>query len=115
MRSAGRHEDHHTLTGPGQQDPVGVFLILSAFFFLDPLPSTAFETEMFPAPFTKPEISVSGYQSPIQFQALHVKPTGHIFQVIGRTHIIPVIQKPQHRIYLITQIDRVGLKPFRVG
>src|SRR5438094_4998828 len=63
------------------------------------------------------EIPVPGHTRPIQFQALHLKLRGGIFEIVARTRILLAVEKPMHRINVHANINRMRFETlcFRGG
>src|SRR6266404_5111591 len=95
---APRHDYHHALPSPGQENPVGVLEISLPLVCADVLPSVAAKGPMPPAFRCEAEVSIPHNTGPIHLQSLDMKLGSDVLEVVGRADIILLVEEPVHGI-----------------
>ena len=78
-RVASGNENHHALTGTGEEDAVRITKILLAVKFMYCCPLAASEGTVLPAAFGETEVSIPSDTDPVELEPLNLELRGGIF------------------------------------
>src|SRR5437870_4528952 len=83
---------------PHQQNSVRVQQVSCSDFLTDRRPHISSERMVTPGLSVSPQVGVPGHTHPIELEALNLEFSRGILQVIARSCIVPIVQKPLNRI-----------------
>ena len=63
-----------------------------------------------PARLAKTQVSIPSDTRPVQLQALYLKLRGRVLEVVARTGVARIVEKPFHRVHIDANVNRVWLE-----